>query len=220
MPSPLKFKPKSPSYLELERLLAERIVFLDGPMGTMLQGFKLTEKDFRGEVFKNHSKDLKGNHEVLNLTRPDLIEKVHLAYFEAGADIIETNTFNGTSISQAEYGLSEKAYELNLEAARIAKRAAHKFLESNPHRQVFVAGAIGPTNKTCSISPDVNNPAYRAIQFDELARAYYEEAKALFEGGADLLLVETSFDTLNILLKKKSTLLFLQFLELKVFKMS
>jgi 5-methyltetrahydrofolate--homocysteine methyltransferase len=189
---------KSKAYQDLEKILSQRIVYLDGPMGTMLQTRKLQEDSFRGNRFKSHPKDLKGNHEILNLTQPELIKEVHLAYFNAGADIVETNTFNGTRISQKEYGLEAYASEINLAAARIAREAVAEFQKSHPQRRLFVAGAIGPTNKTCSLSPDVNNPAFRAIEFDELAEDYYEEAKTLAEGGVDLFLVETSFDTLNM----------------------
>lgn len=181
----------------LREALQERILVIDGAMGTMIQHYKLTESDFRGTRFALHTKDLKGNNDLLCLTRPDIIGDIHRAYLTAGADIIETNTFNSTSISQADYGLSELAYELNVEAARIARHAADEFTRLYPDKPRFVAGAIGPTNQTSSISPDVNRPAFRAITFDQLKEAYYVQAKGLLDGGADALLVETVFDTLN-----------------------
>ncbi|MGH7900346.1 MAG: methionine synthase, partial [Thermodesulfobacteriota bacterium] len=167
-------------------------------MGTMIQLHKLGELDFRGEHFKNHPRDLKGNNDLLNLTNPDIIGNIHRKYLEAGSDIIETNTFNSTRISQADYGLEGIAYELNRAGAEIARRVRDEFMRENSGRQCFVAGAIGPTNKTASISPDVNNPAYRAITFTELVEAYYEQVKGLVEGGVDILLTETVFDTLNL----------------------
>jgi len=166
-------------------------------MGTMIQRHQLTEDDFRGEQFKNHPCPLKGNNDLLSITRPDIIRTIHEQYLEAGADIIETNTFSSTRIAQADYQLEAWVYELNVAAAKVAREAADAFSKSNPDRPRFVAGAIGPTNKTASISPDVNNPGYRAITFDELAEAYYEQVKALADGGVDVLLVETIFDTLN-----------------------
>ena len=181
----------------IQDIAKERVLVLDGAMGTMIQRYRLTEGDYRGERFKNHIHDLKGNNDLLTLTRPDIIRSIHQAYLEAGADIIETNTFNGTRISQSDYHLEELVYELNYESARIAKEAAREMTAKDPSKPRFVAGAIGPTNKTASISPDVNNPGYRAVTFDELAENYYEQAKGLMEGGADLLLVETVFDTLN-----------------------
>ena len=181
----------------LKRLLAERILVLDGAMGTMVQRYKLTEADFRGERFKNHPKDLKGNNDVLVLTRPDVIAAIHAEYLDAGADIIETNTFSGTSVSQADYALEACAYELNLEATRLAKRVAAEWTAKTPDKPRFVAGSIGPTTKTLSISPDVNNPAFRAITFDEMRDAFKDQARGLIDGGSDLLLVETQIDTLN-----------------------
>ncbi len=178
-------------------LLKRKILVLDGAMGSLIQSYSLTEEDFRGVRFRNVDQALKGNNDLLCITRPDIIEEIHLKYLEAGADIIETNTFNGTSISQADYLLQGLAYEINFEAAKIAKRSIEKYLSNNPGKECFVAGAIGPTNKTASISPDVNNPAYRAISFNELKDAYYEQACGLLDGGADILLVETIFDTLN-----------------------
>ena len=178
-------------------LLKRKILVLDGAMGSLIQSYSLTEEDFRGTRFKNVDQALKGNNDLLCITRPDIIEEIHFKYLEAGADIIETNTFNSTSISQADYLLQGLAYEINFEAAKIAKRSIEKYLSNNPGKECFVAGAIGPTNKTASISPDVNNPAYRAISFNELKDAYYTQAKGLIDGGADMLLVETIFDTLN-----------------------
>ena len=191
-------KPDTPAGLALRDILSRRIVILDGAMGTMVQQYKLTEADFRGERFLNHPKDLKGNNDLLVLTRPTIIKDIHRAYFDAGADIIETNTFSATTIAQADYGLEGVVDELNIAAARIAKEAAAEFMAANPGRRVFVAGAIGPTNRTCSISPDVNNPAARAVTFDDLVAAYHQQIAALIEGGADLLLPETTFDTLNL----------------------
>ena len=166
-------------------------------MGTMIQRYKLTEEDYRGERFKNHPSDLKGNNDLLSLTRPHVIREIHEAYLEAGSDIIETNTFNSTSISQADYQAESLVYEINFESARIAAEAAAAFSQLTPEKPRFVAGSIGPTNKTTSLSPDVNDPGFRAISFDEMKIAYKEQVKALVEGGVDLLLVETVFDTLN-----------------------
>jgi 5-methyltetrahydrofolate--homocysteine methyltransferase len=180
---------------ELPRLLAERIVILDGAMGTMIQRYKLTEADYRGERFKDHPKDLKGNNELLQFSRPDVIRAVHEGYLAAGADIVETNTFGATRIAQDDYGLGEVAREMNVAAARIARAACEQF--STPDRPRFVAGALGPTPKTASISPDVNDPAARNVTFAELRDAYREQAEGLLEGGCDLFLVETIFDTLN-----------------------
>ena len=175
----------------IENAVKERVLVIDGAMGTMIQNYGLSESDFRGEKFAHHHHDLKGNNDLLCLTRPDIIQEIHEAYLEAGADIIETNTFNATSISQADYGTPNYAYEINKAAAEIAKRAAEKYNDR------FVAGAIGPTNKTASLSPDVNNPGLRGISFDELVAAYTEQAEGLIDGGTDVLLVETVFDTLN-----------------------
>ncbi len=175
---------------------ARRILVLDGAMGTMIQRLKPTEADFRGERFKDWPRDLKGNNDLLILTRPDAVEAIHRQYFEAGADIVETNTFSSTSIAQADYGMEALAYELNFEGARIARRAADAVAAATG-RPRFVAGAIGPTNRTASISPDVNNPGFRAVTFDELRAAYAEAARGLVDGGADLILIETIFDTLN-----------------------
>jgi 5-methyltetrahydrofolate--homocysteine methyltransferase len=181
---------------ELERLLAERILVLDGAMGTMIQGHTLEEADFRGERFKAHSRDLKGNNDLLSLTRPDVIAGIHRAYLEAGADILETNTFNSTSISQADYGLEALAYELNLEGARLAKAEVAKMQAVDGLRR-FVAGILGPTNRTASISPRVEDPGFRNVSFDELKAAYADAVRGLLDGGSDLLMVETIFDTLN-----------------------
>lgn len=181
----------------LKNLAKQRILVLDGAMGTMIQRYRLQEADYRGERFLNHHKDLKGNNDLLSLTRPDIISDIHRAYLEAGADIIETNTFNGTRISQSDYDLEHMAYEINKVSAEIAKKVALEFTEKNPDKPRFVAGAIGPTNKTASLSPDVNNPGFRAVDFDELAENYREQALGLLDGGADILLVETVFDTLN-----------------------
>ena len=183
---------------QLSDILAQRIAIIDGAMGTMIQQYKLEEQDFRGERFKNHTRDLKGNNDLLVLTRPDIIKAIHLEYLEAGADIIETNTFSSTTIAQADYGLESVAHELNVAAARVAREAVEEFERRHPGRSGFVAGAIGPTNRTCSLSPDVNNPAYRAVTFDELVDAYYDQIAGLVEGGVDLLLPETTFDTLNL----------------------
>lgn len=170
---------------------------LDGAMGSMIQQYKLSESEFRGERFKDHPHDLRGNNDLLSLTQPQIIQAIHEQYLEAGADIIETNTFSGTAIAQADYGLEHLAYELNLVSAQLAKAAAAAFTAKNPDKPRFVAGALGPTNKTLSLSPDVNNPGYRTVTFDEMAEAYYEEARGLMDGGADILLIETIFDTLN-----------------------
>ncbi|MGE3190380.1 MAG: homocysteine S-methyltransferase family protein, partial [Vicinamibacterales bacterium] len=181
----------------LTTALATRILVLDGAMGTMLQRMKLTEADFRGDRFTGASNDLKGNNDVLVLTRPDAVAAVHAEYLEAGADIIETNTFSSNAISQADYGLEALAYELNVEGARVARRVADEWTAKTPDRPRFVAGSMGPTTKTLSISPDVNDPAFRALTFDELRQAYLDQARGLIDGGSDLLLVETIIDTLN-----------------------
>jgi 5-methyltetrahydrofolate--homocysteine methyltransferase len=175
----------------------ERILVLDGAMGTMIQQYQLEEKDYRGTRFKDFHKDLKGNNDLLSLTQPQIIEAIHIAYLEAGSDIIETNTFSGTSIAMEDYDMASLVYELNFESAKIAKKAAQAFTEKNPNKPRFVAGALGPTNRTASLSPDVNNPGYRAVTFDDLVKAYYEQVSGLVEGGSDILLVETIFDTLN-----------------------
>jgi 5-methyltetrahydrofolate--homocysteine methyltransferase len=181
----------------IEQILRERILVLDGAMGTMIQRHKLEEADFRKGWFEEHSQSLKGNNDLLSLTRPDVIEDIHRLYFEAGADIAETNTFSGTWIAQADYGLEKFVYDINFQSAQIARKVADEFTVLNPNKPRFVAGSIGPTNRTASISPDVNDPGFRAITFDELVGAYKEQAIALIEGGVDILLVETVFDTLN-----------------------
>ena len=177
--------------------LKEKILIIDGAMGTMIQQHKLEEKDYRGLLFKDWHTDVKGNNDLLSLTQPKIIEDIHKAYLEAGADIIETNTFSSTSIAQADYDMQSLAYELNVAAARCARHAADEFMAKDTAWPRFVAGAIGPLNKTLSLSPDVNNPGYRAVTFDEVATAYSEQVKGLVDGGVDLLLIETIFDTLN-----------------------
>lgn len=181
----------------LEQAASKRILVLDGAMGTMIQRHKLTEDDFRSTRFKNHARDLKGNNDLLTITQPDIIEGIHRAYLEAGADIIETNTFNSTTISQSDYDLADIAYELNLEGAKLAAKAVAAIEAKDPTRPRFVAGAIGPTNRTASISPDVINAALRNVTFDELRIAYTSATRGLIEGGTDIILVETIFDTLN-----------------------
>ncbi len=187
----------NPTQKKLEQLLADRILVLDGAMGTMIQRYKLTEEDFRGEQFKDHPYDLKGNNDLLSITQPEIIKEIHCAYLEAGADIIETNTFNGTAISQSDYQTEAQVYELNLAAAKLARLAADEFTKKQPEKPRFVAGSLGPTNKTLSLSPDVNDPGFRAVSFDQVAFAYAEEVAGLVDGGVDLLLVETIFDTLS-----------------------
>jgi 5-methyltetrahydrofolate--homocysteine methyltransferase len=177
----------------IEELLKESILILDGAMGTMIQRHKLEEEDFRDGAFENHSKTLKGNNDLLSITRPEIIKDIHRQYFLAGADIVETNTFSGTWIAQADYALEDAVYRINYESAKIAKEVANEFTD----KPRFVAGSIGPTNRTASISPDVNDPGYRAITFDELVNAYSDQVGALMDGGVDILLVETIFDTLN-----------------------
>jgi 5-methyltetrahydrofolate--homocysteine methyltransferase len=179
----------------LPSLLQQRILIIDGAMGTMIQRYKLSEADYRGTRFADHPRDLKGNNELLQFTRPDVIEAIHRAYLGAGADLIETNTFGATSVAQDDYGLGHVAREMNVEAARLAVRAARAY--STPERPRFVAGTLGPTPRTASISPDVNDPGARNVHFDELRAAYREQAEGLLEGGVDLFLVETIFDTLN-----------------------
>ncbi|ADF53936.1 homocysteine S-methyltransferase family protein [Zunongwangia profunda] len=182
---------------KLEELLAEKILILDGAMGTMLQEYKFTEEDFRGDRFKDWPVSLQGNNDLLSITQPEAIATIHKKYFQAGADIVETNTFSGTTIAMADYQMEELVDELNYESAKIAKQVATELTEANPDQPKFVAGAMGPTNKTASMSPDVNDPGYRAISFDELRVAYKQQARALIKGGVDILLVETVFDTLN-----------------------
>lgn len=182
---------------DLSQELKERILVLDGAMGTMLQRFKFEEEDFRTQRFKDHPVSLKGNNDLLSITQPEAVKSVHRQYFEAGADIVETNTFSGTTIAMADYDMEDLVYELNYESAKIAKEVADEFNSKDSNKPRFVAGSIGPTNKTASLSPDVNRPEFRAITFDELKIAYKEQAKALIDGGVDCLLVETIFDTLN-----------------------
>ena len=181
----------------LQDCLKERILIIDGAMGTMIQRHKLQEEDYRGERFKNWHRDVKGNNDLLSITQPHIIEGIHKKYLDAGADIIETNTFSSTSIAQADYEMQSLAYELNVASATCARKAADEYTVKNEAKPRFVAGAIGPLNKTLSLSPDVNNPGYRAVTFDEVATAYLEQVKGLVEGGVDILLVETIFDTLN-----------------------
>ncbi|MEX0882581.1 MAG: homocysteine S-methyltransferase family protein, partial [Cyclobacteriaceae bacterium] len=177
--------------------IKKRILVLDGAMGTMIQRYALNEEDFRNESLLSIKKSLKGNNDLLSLTRPGIIREIHQAYFDAGADIVETNTFSSTSIAQEDYGLGDLAYQLNLESAKIAREVADVYSGKNPNRPRFEAGAIGPTNRTASLSPDVNDPGYRAVSFDQLVAAYKEQVEGLLDGGVDILLVETVFDTLN-----------------------
>ena len=179
--------------VSLTQAIKDRILVLDGAMGTMIQKYKLEESGYRGKQFLNHKAPLKGNNDLLSITSPEIIKQIHREYFQAGADIVETNTFSSTSIAQADYELEDLAYELNLQSAKLAKQVAEEFTD----RQRYVAGSIGPTNKTCSLSPDVNDPGYRAVTFDELVKTYKEQVYGLVEGGVDILLVETIFDTLN-----------------------
>jgi len=181
----------------IKELLKERILVLDGAMGTMIQRYDLTEEDFRKGWFENHHKPLKGNNDLLSLTRPDIIKEIHTAYLEAGADIIETNTFSGTTIAQEDYDLAFAVDDINYHGAKIAREVADEYTKKTPEKPRFVAGSIGPTNRTASLSPDVNDPGFRAITFEELRAAYYQQADGLIRGGADILLVETVFDTLN-----------------------
>ncbi|WP_025665108.1 homocysteine S-methyltransferase family protein [Aquimarina megaterium] len=182
---------------DIYKILEERILVLDGAMGTMLQRHKFTEEDFRGEQFKDWPVPVQGNNDLLSITQPEAIKEVHRLYFEAGADIVETNTFSGTTIAMADYEMEDLVYELNYQSAKIAKEVADELTEKEPHKPRFVAGSIGPTNRTASMSPDVNDPGYRAVTFDELRIAYKQQVEALLDGGADILLVETIFDTLN-----------------------
>ena len=181
----------------LRQAAGERILFLDGAMGTMIQRHKPDEATYRGERFKGWNKDVRGNNDLLTLTQPDMIRGIHSAYLEAGSDIIETNTFNATSISQADYGMEELVYEMNVEAAKLCRSAADEMSVQTPDKPRFVAGGLGPTNRTASISPDVNRPEYRNITFDELVAAYGEQTRGLIEGGVDIIIIETIFDTLN-----------------------
>ena len=182
---------------DIKELLNERILIIDGAMGTMIQRHKLQEADYRGDRFKNWHTDVKGNNDLLSITQPQIITGIHKQYLEAGADIIETNTFSSTSIAQADYDMQSLAYELNVASAKCARAAADEYTAKDPAKPRFVAGAIGPLNKTLSLSPDVNNPGFRAVTFDEVANAYLEQVKGLVDGGVDILLIETIFDTLN-----------------------
>lgn len=184
--------------MKIQDILKERILIIDGAMGTMIQSHTLEEADFRGEKFKDHKYPLKGNNDILSITRPDIIKDIHRQYLEAGADIIETNTFSGTTIAQADYHLEYVVYELNYQSAKIAKEVADEFTKKEPHKPRFVAGAMGPTNKTASLSPEVNNPGFRAVTFDQLVVAFKEQARGLIDGGSDILLLETVIDTLNV----------------------
>ena len=177
--------------------LADRILVLEGAMGTMIQAEKLEEADYRGDEFQNHESDLRGNNDLLNLTQPALIERIHDIYLSVGADFVETNTFNSTTISQADYNTEDYVHRLNVEGAKIARRAADKWTEKTPDKPRYVLGNLGPTNRTCSISPDVNRPGYRAVTFEGMRETYLEQARGLFEGGIDCFAVETVFDTLN-----------------------
>lgn len=183
--------------VDIRRQLEERVLVLDGAMGTMIQRHKLTEEDFRGDRFLDTKVDLKGNNDLLSITRPEIIQEIHEQYLEAGADIVETNTFSGTTIAQADYELESAVYDINFESAKLARLACDKYTQQNPDKPRYVAGAMGPTNKTASMSPNVSKPEYRAVSFDELATAYKEQAQGLIDGGSDLLLIETVFDTLN-----------------------
>jgi 5-methyltetrahydrofolate--homocysteine methyltransferase len=184
--------------MKIHDLLKQRILVLDGAMGTMIQRHNLEEKDFRNEELKDHPKSLRGNNDLLSVTRPEIIKDIHRQYFAAGADIIETNTFSGTTIAQADYGLEHYVYRINFESAKIAREVADEVTAQNPDKPRFVAGSMGPTNKTASLSPDVNDPGYRAITFDELVVAFKDQARALIDGGVDILLLETIIDTLNV----------------------
>ena len=181
----------------LQAALQDRILVLDGAMGTMIQQHKLDEADFRGERFKDHPQSLKGNNDLLSITRPDIIKEIHRKYFKAGADIAETNTFSSTVIAQADYGLESAVYDLNFQSAKIAREVADEFSAAEPDKPRYVAGSVGPTNRTASISPKVNDPGYRAVTFEDLRSAYHQQVSALIDGGVDILLVETVFDTLN-----------------------
>jgi 5-methyltetrahydrofolate--homocysteine methyltransferase len=184
--------------MKIEEILKKRILVLDGAMGTMIQRHKLEESDFRNEQLKDHPHPLKGDNDLLSITRPDIIKDIHRQYFEAGCDIIETNTFGGTWVAQADYHLEFLVYEINYQSAKIAREVADEYTKKTPDKPRFVAGSMGPTTKLASMSPDVNNPGYRAISFDELVGAFKDQAKALLEGGVDILLLETITDTLNV----------------------
>lgn len=193
----MRVKPIEMNREEIYRLIEKRILVLDGAMGTMLQRYKFSEEDFRGERFVSHPCPLKGNNDLLSLTQPDAIKAVHAQYFAAGADIVETNTFSGTTIAMEDYQMEDLVYELNYESARLAKEVADEFTAKEPHKPRLVAGSIGPTNRTASMSPDVNDPGYRAVTFEDLRVAYKQQVEALWDGGVDMMLVETIFDTLN-----------------------
>ena len=182
---------------KIQDIIKEKILVLDGAMGSLIQTYKLEEEDFRGDHFKNHTHPVKGNNDLLALVRPDILKEIHSKYLEAGADILETNTFSGTTIAQADYALEHAVYDINFHSAKVAKEAADEYTTKNPNRPRYVAGSIGPTNRTLSMSPDVNDPGYRAVSWEELVKAYKEQTEALIDGGVDLLLVETVFDTLN-----------------------
>jgi 5-methyltetrahydrofolate--homocysteine methyltransferase len=193
----LRLSDKKAIVMSIRKELEKRILVIDGAMGTMIQRHKLEEEDYRGERFKDWHKDVKGNNDLLSITQPDIIIGIHKQYLEAGADIIETNTFSSTVIAQADYDMQSLAYELNIASAKCARTAANEYTAKDPSKPRYVAGAIGPLNKTLSLSPDVNNPGYRAVTFDEVVDAYYTQISGLVDGGVDLLLVETIFDTLN-----------------------
>ena len=182
---------------EIQKILSKRILILDGAMGSLIQTHNLIENDYRGEILSNHPQDLKGNHDLLSLTRPDIIEDIHKSYLSAGADIIETNTFNSNAISQSDYNLENYVYDLNLQAAKIARKAADYFTSQTPAQPRFVAGILGPTSRTSSMSPDVDDPGFRNVTFDGLATTYSDQCNGLLDGGADIIMVETVFDTLN-----------------------
>ena len=188
---------RKPSYAALEAAAKERILIIDGAMGTMIQRHKLDEAGYRGDRFKEWTRDVKGNNDLLVLTQPEIIGEIHEAYLEAGADILETNTFNAQAISLADYGMEELAYEMNVAAAKIARAAADKWTKKTPDKPRFVAGAVGPTNRTASISPKVSDPGFRNVDFDTLREAYKDQVRGLMDGGADIIIIETIFDTLN-----------------------
>lgn len=186
-----------PRSVLLKEQLEKRILLLDGAMGTMIQSYNLEEKEYRGDQFADHPHDLKGNNDLLSITQPDIIQAIHRAYFDAGADIVETNSFNSTQVSQADYHLESIVYELNVASAKVARAAADEVTAETPDKPRFVAGVLGPTSRTCSMSPDVNDPAFRNITFDALVKDYTEATQGLVDGGADIILIETVFDTLN-----------------------
>src|SRR6056300_206598 len=194
----INFSDRRPLEKDLRDILNRRILILDGAMGTMIQQEKLVEEDFRGDLFKNHKGELKGNNDLLSLTRPDVIRKIHQSYFDAGSDLVETNTFSATSSAMEDYHLEEVVHDLNVASAKLAREAADEAMRKDPSRPRFVAGAIGPTNRTASLSPDVNDPSKRNVTFDQLVDAYFSQIKALVEGGVDILMPETTFDTLNL----------------------